>query len=358
MPIDTDIKLLLFADTHLGLDYTHKPRVVRNRRGEDFFANYQRVLDYAATNEIDLIVHAGDFFSRASVSSTVIQKGYLPLKEVADQGIPIAIVPGNHEKSRLPEPILLAHRNIYVFDEPKSLYFEIRGTRVVLAGFPYIRGDIGRLATVIDSTEWSEMASDLQILCMHQAIEGAVVGSHNYRFGRARDVVNSRTVPVEFAALLSGHLHRHQILDYADGPPVIYPGSIERTSIAEINETKGFCVLTFRANGSGKWRMADCELIPLPARPMHDIRLEGVELYSDRLIEQLLEQINGFEADAIVRIRAEKDVPQDLLARLPKESMLRELVPPGMNISVSGRYPRKESVTGTAGAYSSIDEID
>ena len=91
---------------------------------------------------------------------------------------------------------------------------------------------------------------------------------------------------------------------------------------------------------------------------MHDIRLEGVELYGNGLLEQLLEQINGFEADAIVRIRAEKNVPLDLLARLPKESLLRELVPPGMNITVSGRYPRKEQVTGTGGIYQSIDEID
>jgi DNA repair exonuclease SbcCD nuclease subunit len=356
---ESQIKLLLFADTHLGLDYTHKPRVVRNRRGEDFFANYERVLDYATANDVDLVIHGGDFFSRSTVTSTIIQKAYLPLKEVADQGIPIAIVPGNHEKSRLPEPILLAHKNIYVFDEPKSLYFDIRGTRVVLAGFPYIRGNIrGRLATVIEDTGWAELDSDLRILCMHQAIEGAVVGSHNYRFGRARDVVNSRGVAGDFAALLSGHLHRHQILDYGEGPPVVYPGSIERTSIAEINEQKGFCVLTFTDDESGQLVMADCEFMGLPARPMHDIRLDGIELYSDQLLEHLLEQINSFEADAIVRVRAEKDVPQDLLTRMPKESMLRKLVPPGMNITVSGRYPRKEYVTGTGGAYTSIDDID
>ena len=48
-----------------------------------------------------------------------------------------------------------------------------------------------------------------------------------------------------FLAVLSGHIHRFQVLtkDLWGRPikiPILYPGSIERTSFAEKDEPKGY----------------------------------------------------------------------------------------------------------------------
>ena len=56
------MKILLFADTHLGFDYPIRPRIERRRRGLDFFNNYQTILDTAVTENVDVLLHGGDVF--------------------------------------------------------------------------------------------------------------------------------------------------------------------------------------------------------------------------------------------------------------------------------------------------------
>jgi DNA repair exonuclease SbcCD nuclease subunit len=55
--------------------------------------------------------------------------------------------------------------------------------------------------------------------------------------------VRAGDIPQGFAAVLSGHIHRFQVLhkDLRERPlaaPVFYPGAIERTSFAEKDEKK------------------------------------------------------------------------------------------------------------------------
>jgi len=70
-------------------------------------------------------------------------------------------------------------------------------------------------------------------------------------------------VPSDFAAVLAGHIHRRQTLTRdlrgrALGAPVIYPGSIERTSFAERNEDKGYVIADFIPTENGRGKFAGC----------------------------------------------------------------------------------------------------
>ena len=90
--------------------------------------------------------------------------------------------------------------------------------------------------------------AEYRVLCLHHCVEGATVGPANFTFTTASDVIRVRDVPGEFAVVLSGHIHRHQVITNdlrgrAIDTPILYPGSIERTSLAEIDETKGFMLL-------------------------------------------------------------------------------------------------------------------
>ena len=90
--------------------------------------------------------------------------------------------------------------------------------------------------------------ADLRLLCLHQTVEGAQVGPADFTFRRGPDVIAGRSIPPGFAAVLAGHIHRHQVLDHdLDGvpfaAPVFYPGALERTSFAERAEPKGYLVL-------------------------------------------------------------------------------------------------------------------
>jgi len=100
-----------------------------------------------------------------------------------------------------------------------------------------------------------------------------IAGAKPYalEFSNAADVICLRDVPSEFSAVLSGHIHRHQVLitDLERRPvrvPVLYPGSIERTSFAEMEEQKGYLLL--RLDATTPRSDIQWEFRPLPARPM------------------------------------------------------------------------------------------
>ena len=135
------IRILLLADTHLGFDHAFRPRIVRRRRGPDFFRNFSKALEPALRKEVDIVVHGGDILYRSRVPARLVDMAFEPLRRVADRGVPVYIIPGNHERSVIPFRILAAHPNIHVFDEPKTYVLE-HGFRLALAGFPFIRHGI------------------------------------------------------------------------------------------------------------------------------------------------------------------------------------------------------------------------
>ncbi|MFZ2491631.1 MAG: metallophosphoesterase [Thermoanaerobaculia bacterium] len=257
------IRVLLLADTHLGLDLPERPRSDRPRRGEDFFAAYTRALLPAFRGEVDLVVHGGDVFFRSRVKPGLVLRAFEPLKRVADGGVPVVVVPGNHERSAIPFPLLAAHPGIHVFDRPRTFALTLRGLDVAVAGFPCERDRIrDRFATLVEQTGWKSVASDVRLLCLHQTVEGATVGPADYVFRWGPDVIPGRAIPHGFAAVPTGHIHRHQLLttDLSGrriAAPVLYPGSTERTSSAEECDAKGYVILELEPAASGAGAIRD-----------------------------------------------------------------------------------------------------
>jgi exonuclease SbcD len=235
----TSLHVLLLADTHLGLPGHSSP--------------YERALEPAFRGEVDLVVHGGDVFFRSQVKPGVVFDAFAPLKRIADSGVPVFVVPGNHERSAIPYPLLAAHPRVHIFDRPRTFTLSVRDLNVAISGFPNDRDHIAeRFPRLLEETQWRSVAADMRLLCMHQTVEGAQVGPVDYTFRSAPDVIPGRAIPSGFAAVLSGHIHRHQVLtrDLRGHPLsslVIYPGSTERTSSAERFESKGYVTLEIAA---------------------------------------------------------------------------------------------------------------
>ncbi len=339
MAAQRKIRLVLVADTHLGFDAPVRPRVKRRRRGPDFFANFQRVLDHAVARRVDMVVHGGDLFFRSRVPPPIVDRAYNMMCRFADQAIPILIVPGNHERSALPQSVFLSHPNIHVFTDPMTMRFEFERVTLAVSGFPFARRDVrARFRDLIDETGWSRTHGDVRLLCMHQTLEGARVGPAGYTFRRGHDVIRISEIPSVFDAVLAGHIHRRQILTAhpPDGGtiPILYPGSTERTSFAERAEPKGFYKIEIVARGGGERPAVSTTFLPLSARPMEELVLGG--LTDPRQLERFVRaRLKTFSPDAIVRFSAAPGVPHDVRTALTSE-MLRKLVPPTMNVQISG----------------------
>jgi DNA repair protein SbcD/Mre11 len=335
--VSADLRILLLADSHLGFDLPARPRVQRRRRGHDFLANYAAALQPALDGEIDAVVHGGDVFNRSVVAPTVAYQALEPLRRIADLGIPVFIVPGNHERSRLPHVRFAAHPNVHIFDNARTFVAPIRGTRLALSGFPYERHEVRtRFGELLQQTGWREHSATLRALCIHHCVEGATVGPADFVFTTASDVIRTRELPPDFAAVLSGHIHRHQVLktDLYNRPiesTVLYPGSIERTSLAEIGEPKGFLVVRLRES-EGDQRV-DWEFRRLPARPMMRKEVAADQMPWKTLEAVIDEIILAAPADAVLSIRITGHLTEAHW-RAMSEARLRAIMPETMNVEI------------------------
>ena len=243
------IRILFLADTHLGEGLAVSPGMNLANINSTFFDNFHKALEPAFEKKVDFVVHGGDVYYRSKFPDTLIYLAFERIKQVAELGIPFVIVPGNHERSKIKTTLFTSHPNIHIFSKPSVFNFNINGTSIAFAGFSNDRNNIRENFTkLVHKTGWQPGNADINLLCMHQTVEGAQVGAKNFTFKYGSDIIPGNNLPEGFSAYLSGHIHRHQVLthDLRGVPfpaPFIYAGSTERTSAQENCEEKGYLIL-------------------------------------------------------------------------------------------------------------------
>lgn len=329
------LRILFLSDSHLGLDLPSRPRVERRRRGDDLFESFERALEPVTRGDVKVVVHGGDLFYRSRIPAWLAERVFARLAELGRAGVDVFWVPGNHERGSVPRGLLLTHPAIRVFDRPRTFVVRRDGLAVALAGFPYaprVREDFPAL---LAATGHAEIEADVKLLCLHQAVEGATVGPAGYVFRTGEEVLRGRDVPPGFAAVLSGHIHRAQVLtrDLHGRPlasPVLFAGSTDRTSFAERFEPKGSFLLDAlpdgRPGGAVTWAFRE-----LPVRPMVVVDLDPA---TDGLETRLGKALAGLEPGSVVRLRLLSDPPPAALPCL-RAAALRAAAPPGTTLSVA-----------------------
>lgn len=339
------IRVLLVADTHLGFDLPIRPRVERRRRGPDFFANFERALEGALSGAADLVVHGGDLFFRSKVPASLVEAAMAPLIRLAAKGIPVYLVPGNHERSRIPLHLWTAHPNLHIFDQPRTFLYEGPKGTLALSGFPFARSIRDIFPELVRQTWSREVDGVPRLLCIHQTVEGAQVGVSNFTFRSGPDVVRGRDIPAGFCAVLCGHIHRAQVLTRdlrgrSLAAPVVYAGAVERTSFAERSEDKGYVIVQVEPAETGAATCAGVSFIPLPARPMRTLAFDPGMPDAEALERELGVILRSLDPDSVVRIDLQGPNAQFALESL-SAARLREIAPPSMNVELA--LPRRRA---------------
>ena len=334
------LRLLFLSDSHLGLDLPGRPRVERPRRGDDLFASFERALEPASRGEAGVVVHGGDLFYRSRVPAWLAARVFSRLADLADAGVDLFWVPGNHERGAVPRGLLLTHPRVRVFDRPRTFLLSRDGVTLALAGFPYAPRVRDDAPSLLDATGATSARADARLLCLHQAVEGATVGPSDYVFRSGVDVLRGSDVPPGFAALLSGHIHRAQVLarDLFGRPlaaPVLFAGSTDRVSFAERFEPKGSFLLELSPDGSPGGR-ATWAFREHPVRPMAVVDLDPAPAGLSGRIEAALARL---EPRSLVRLRLLFEPPAESRTLLRPDS-LRARAPSGVDVSVA--WPRPE----------------
>lgn len=333
--------VLFVSDSHLGLDLPARPRVERARRGDELFESFERALGPLASGEAQVLVHGGDLFYRSRVPAWLADRVYARLAELADAGVDVFWVPGNHERSGVPRGLLLSHPRVRVFERPSTFVVERGGVSLALSGFPYTATIRRDFAALVEATGWRAAAPDARLLCLHQAVEGATVGPAGYVFRSGEDVLPGRDVPRGFAAVLSGHIHRAQVLrrDLAGRPlgsPVLFAGSTDRISFAERFEPKGTFLVRVGSNGA-EGGAAEWEFRELPVRAMTVVEIDPA---GPGLEARLRSALAALDPASLVRVKLTREPPPEALPHLRADAV-RAAAPPTMEARVAWPAERR-----------------
>ncbi|MFC2045903.1 exonuclease SbcCD subunit D [Chloroflexota bacterium] len=294
------IRVLHLADLHIGMEnYGHlDPATGINGRVMDFLRRLNDVVDFALDSEIDLVIFAGDAYKSRDPNSTYRREFARRIKRLADAGIPVVLLVGNHD---LPA-VKRRASSIDIFrtlDVPNVL---VAG-RESLHRLTTRQGDTIQVATVPYPLRQQLLAHDdhknktiaeLDALVQQLVVENiealaaqvdpslpAVLTGHfsvsEAKLGSERTVMLGRDVVVlksvladptwDYVAL--GHIHRHQELNGGKQPPIVYCGSLERIDFGEEKEPKGFVVADVR-RGDTEWKFH-----PVAARRFVTIRVDA-----------------------------------------------------------------------------------
>lgn len=346
-------RILHLADSHIGADLPARRRRPGRRRGDDLIDSYRTALGRAREFEVDLIIHAGDVFDSPRPNTAALNAAAEPLLDLAASGIPIVIVPGNHERSVLPASLLFSHHDIHIIAEPRTLTFELNGVRVAVAAFPCVRRNVaGTFSDQLAAAGWRPGEADIDILAIHQTVESATCGPGNYRFRSGDDVIDRDAIPAEFDYVAAGHVHRHQVLRRRrlDGPTIVYAGSTDRVSLAEKDEPKGCMLLSLDGGGLSH------RFIEHRVRPMAVVALDVTGRTRARLRDEAADAVRSLPDDAVASLRLTGHAGAEGLRGLGLTRLARELRPDAL-VGISSADVEFDATGGAAVVRKATDSI-
>jgi exonuclease SbcD len=253
------MKLVHIADTHLGLAQFNRidPENGMNLREELIYSNFLQSVDRILAERPDVSVHAGDLFDQVRPKTMAYTTALEALDRIADAGIPVVMVAGNHSmpKTRYtPSPfrVLEYHRAEF------HAAYRYRYERVEIGDsvFHLIPNMLrpGDYRTAYDQVTCDQ--GRYNILVTH----GLASTLRDHRLNTvAEHEIDSTLLSGGFDYIALGHYHGQ----VQAGSRAWYSGSAEYLSYGEIRDTKGGLLVD-----PGRGRV---DPLPLVNTPMIDL---------------------------------------------------------------------------------------
>lgn len=275
------IKILHFADAHIDMANfgKHDPESGLPMRVIDFLRSLDEIIDTAISEQVDLVIFAGDTYKDRSPAPTFQREWGKRIMRLSRAGIITLLLTGNHDISpatgrahAIQEFDTLEVPHVKVLHSPQLLTpSDLEGLPVQVLALPWVSrsGLMAKLALegtdpekVYDTlssklgelvSNWLEMADPQlpTILTAHASIEGAQYGNERMvMLGKDLVLPPSLVKDQRFDYVALGHIHKPQDLNEGSHPPVIYPGSIERVDFGEVKDRKFFIVAQVGKNNT------------------------------------------------------------------------------------------------------------
>ena len=344
------MRILHFSDLHIGVENYGRtaPDTGLSTRLGDFLDSLDQVVDFALTQNVDLVLLAGDAYKGRDPSQTHQREFAKRLARLSEAQIPTFLLVGNHDlpnaTSRanaveifstlsLPHTYVGSQLDNYLVTTPSGPIQVLAvpwPRRSVLVGREDARGlSIEEIRGMIETRMTEAIALRAQqldpaipaIIAGHVTASGATVGTErSMMLGQDHVLLVSALERPQADYVALGHIHKHQILR-SGSPMVVYSGSLQRVDFSEEDDDKGFCVIDLDPAAPQGQRLTNFQFQSLGARPFVTIDA-SVALGDTDPTKSVLRVIARKDiAEAVVRVRI--SVPQELEGQL-RESDIRE----------------------------------
>ena len=289
------MRILHFADLHIGVENYGRtdPQTGLSTRLLDFLSALDELVEYALSQDVDLVLLAGDAYKGRDPSQTHQRELAVRLARLSAAGVPVFLLVGNHD---LPHAVgkataieifpTLQVPNMYVGDVLQTYTVPSRKGPLQIVAVPWPRRSrllMAEEARGLTLEQVRQKVEDLltrriqqcvegldpsvpAVLAGHVTINGATTGSErSMMLGQDHVLFPSAVHKPQLDYVALGHIHKHQIL--RENPMVVYPGSLQRVDFGEEGDTKGFCVVDLDPSAPQGRRMQDFSFQPVSARP-------------------------------------------------------------------------------------------
>ena len=358
------MRILHYSDLHIGVENYGRidPATGLSTRLLDFLATLDELVVYALTQDIDLVLFAGDAYKGRDPSQTQQREFARRLQRLSSTGIPVFLLVGNHDLPnavgrataieifhtlQVPNLIVGDHLGTYHVTTPKgplqivALPWPRRATLLTREesrglSIEDITKEIERRLTDGLNREIERLDPTLPaVLTGHVTINGATNSSEqSMMLGRDHVLFLSaiHSPALDYVAL--GHIHKHQVL--AQHPMVVYSGSLQRVDFSEENDTKGFCVIELEPSASQGQRLKSFEFCPVKARPFLtiDVQVPPDDPDTTATVVQAIKRHHL--AEAIIRLNIQ--LPNEATAAALEEKALRDALEGAHYVAAINRH--------------------
>ena len=293
------LKILHLSDIHMGSGFSHgkiNPETGVNTRLEDFVQSLSLCIDRAINEPVDLVLFGGDAFPDATPAPYIHEAFANQFRRLADAKIPTVLLVGNHDQHSQGNggASLCIYRTLVVpgfivGDRVTTHRISTKNGEIQVITLPWLNNStlltrpeteglsvaevdrllLDKLQPIIEGEIRSLDPNLPTILLGHLMADRANLGAEKFlAVGKGFTIPVSFLIRSELDYVALGHVHKHQNLNQANNPPIVYPGSIDRVDFSEEKEDKGYVLIDI-AKGQVRW-----EFCPLPVRNFCTIQID------------------------------------------------------------------------------------
>lgn len=271
------MKIIHCSDVHLDSRMESNLSAAQAReRNAEVCATFARMVRYAAENEVQVVLIAGDLFDSERVS---VQTAGFVLEQIRRaEGVDFLYLRGNHDESKNVFSGMELPPNFKTFGVDWTYY---RYGDVVIAGLELDRENC---VTMYDSLNLS--AEDTNIVMLH--------GQESTQSGEELIALPKlKNRHIRYLAL--GHIHSRKTEQLDLEGVYSYCGCLEGRGFDECGE-KGFQLLTVQA------QQVKAEFVPFAKRTLHEVKVDISETVTVSQILAAMERgAEGVTSDSLVK---------------------------------------------------------